>query len=174
MNCIYIASLLRTFFSTQKQRNPDNRLVSRYELFSRGMLVFVITLFAGTLTGQVFFTESFETTGDYTAGSGGDCGCVTADFDAIDGQNDHFADVTDVDITHNFVADYTGEVDAAGNVTEGTARYWAAEDIDDPQVGTGATGCLTLSVNITGRTNLEFRGLFGGHNSSIIFKSFEN
>ena len=70
---------------------------------------------SSSVDGQVFFTESFETTGDYTAGSAGDCSCVTADADAIDGQNDHFADVTDADITHNFIADYTGELDASGN-----------------------------------------------------------
>ena len=121
---------------------------------------------SSSVDGQVFFTESFETTGDYTAGSAGDCSCVTADADAIDGQNDHFADVTDADITHNFVADYTGELDASGNVAEGTARYWASEDNDDPQVHTGAQACLTIPVNITGRTNLVFSGYFGAHNSS--------
>jgi len=84
---------------------------------------------------------------------------VIATTDAIDGQNDHFADVTDLDITHNFTGDYIGEVGS---------RYWASEDNDDGQVGGSGnpTQCVTLTVNIIGRTNLEFSGLFGGHGAS--------
>lgn len=120
------------------------------------------------LQAQIFFTESFEATGNYATGNAGDCGCVTADFDAIDGQNDHFADVVDLDITHNSVDDYMGERDASGNVAEGTARYWAAEDIDDPQVGGSgnARACLTLEIDIAGRNDLQFSGFFGGHNKT--------
>ncbi len=111
------------------------------------------------LSAQVFFTESFETIGDYTAGNAGDCSCVIATTDANDGQNDHFADLTDDDITHNFTADYTGE--------DGS-RYWASEDNDDGGVGgTGnPTQCVTLSIDITGKGDLLFSGLFGGHGAS--------
>ncbi|MEM9822610.1 MAG: hypothetical protein AAF985_16125, partial [Bacteroidota bacterium] len=134
--------------------------------------VYLLSLFllcAFGLNAQVFFTESFESnSGDYTSGSGGDCSCVTATVDVIDGQNDHFADVTDADISHNSVNDYTGELDASGNPGEGTARYWASEDNDDPQVGGSGnpTQCVTISVDITGRMNLGFVGLFGGHDTT--------
>ena len=111
------------------------------------------------LSAQVFFTESFETTGDYSAGGGGDCSCVIATVDVIDGQNDHFADVRDTDITHNFTSDYTGK---------SGSRYWASEDNDDDQVGGsgGATQCVTLSVDIAGKSVLQFLGLFGAHAAS--------
>jgi len=68
-------------------------------------LLFFILL-TNSLQAQIFFTESFEATGSYTLGNAGDCSCVIATTDAIDGQNDHFADVTDLDITHNFTGDY--------------------------------------------------------------------
>jgi hypothetical protein len=121
-------------------------------------LLFFILL-TNSLQAQIFFTESFEATGSYTLGNAGDCSCVIATTDAIDGQNDHFADVTDLDITHNFTGDYIGEVGS---------RYWASEDNDDGQVGGSGnpTQCVTLTVNIIGRTNLEFSGLFGGHGAS--------
>lgn len=117
------------------------------------------------LNAQIFFTESFETTGDYTLVNAGDCSCVTADVDATDGQNDYFRDVVDNDISANASNDYTGERDINGNIAEGTARYWAVEDNDDNGVGGSgnATLCLNLEIDIIGKDDLQFSAYFGGN-----------
>ncbi|MEM8907459.1 MAG: hypothetical protein AAGD05_06400, partial [Bacteroidota bacterium] len=125
--------------------------------------------------GQVFFTESFEAAVG-TGGSGGDCGCVATPVDFSDGGNDYFARVTDADITANTVSDYTGELDLAGMVGEGTAHYWASEDNDDSAVGgTGmSTLCITMTTSIAGRTNLFFSALFGANAISFGYEPEDN
>lgn len=143
----------------------------------KNIYLFTLILFCSYgLSAQVFFTESFEANNTYTGGSGGDCGCITATANANDGQNDYFARSLDADISANTGNDYTGEVDVNGNGGEGTAHYWAGEDIDDGGVqGTGnPEGCLVLSVNIAGRANLGFAARFGAHSVNPDQFEFEN
>lgn len=132
----------------------------------------ICLLCLNVLSAQVFFTESFEAPVG-TGGSGGDCGCVATSVDVIDGQNDHFARTNDTegdvnsDIAHNGLTDYTG--------LDGMF-FWASEDNDDGQVGGSINDqlCLTLTADITGRSNIILSGLFGGNNAALAYDPDDN
>ncbi len=132
------------------------------------LLLFILGGFNSS--AQVFFTESFEAAVG-TSGSGGDCSCVAASVDAIDGQNDHFGrangNVAALQINHNShisTDNYTGY--------DGTF-IWASEDNDDPQVGGSgnSTLCISMTTSIAGRSDLFLSGLFGANNAAIAYEA---
>ncbi|MEM1268760.1 MAG: T9SS type A sorting domain-containing protein [Bacteroidota bacterium] len=110
-------------------------------------------------SAQVFYTEDFEDPNgpgvDYT---------TTNNINVIDNLSDYFVRTDGSGIDANFGAGYGGV---------SNSFYWAGEDHDDAGVGGPGFGtlCLEFSVDVTGRNNLFFRGLFAANDASNAYDS---
>jgi len=138
----------------QQQTTLKNQLI----IYLSTALLFLIS---NQINAQVFYTEDFETNGNGIR--------YFPDIEAIDASNDYFSRTDGSTISANGGLDYSGQ---SGNF------YWAGEDHDDGGVGGSGNSELELEIrdiDITGKINLTFSALFGGHNqSSGIYESGED
>ncbi|MCP4535660.1 MAG: ExeM/NucH family extracellular endonuclease [Chloroflexi bacterium] len=99
--------------------------------------------------GPTIYQESFETDGEGTR--------YTTSYTFNDGTSDHYQRTDGSDISN---------VSGPYSSYDGT-YFWAAEDVDDAGGDGLITKTLTLNaVDISGYTNIQFKGLFGAGNEN--------